>query len=228
MTLNWDNTLWLTARQVRDNWTAYIYSAIYFAFMGLALSSDENLGVEVALPIVIFIVIQPALSARYMTWKQDNDVTRHQVFLHSLPISFDTIIVARLLAMLLAGVINVPLLFLPFWYFGPEWNSFGNFLAWTTFWVGMGLISAGLALIQEFWLSMREWLKTNFVVVMLVLAALVAMLIFSGFRPYRQTVDLANNSPWGLALVGMALGVLGLWRCTVLAVRGFRNREFST
>ncbi len=226
--MKFNNALWLAGRQIRDNWTSYVFSAIYFAFMGLVLSADENLGVEIALPVLMFIVIQPSLSPRYMTWKQDNDVSRHQVFLHSLPIGFDVIVSARVLALLLAGLINVPVLFLPFWYLGPEWNSFGSYMAWTTFWVGLGFVGAGLALIQEFWLSMREWVKANFVLVLIVVGALVLLQIFSGIRPYRHTVDLANESPWALALAGVVLGAIGLWRGAVLAVRGFRNREFAT
>lgn len=228
MALNFDNVMWLAGRQIRDNWTSYVFSAVYFAFMGLVLSADENLGVEIALPVLMFIVIQPSLSSRYMSWKRDNDVVRHQLFLHSLPVRFDTIIMARVIAMLLAGLINVPVLFLPFWYLGPDWNSFGNFVAWSVFWVGMGLTGAGLALVQEFWLSMREWIKLNFISVVLVVIVLVLVLIVSDIRPYRQTVDLANAHPWRLAVAGLLFGVLGMWRGAVLAVRGFRNREFAT
>lgn len=228
MTGRFDNALWLAGRQIRDNWTSYLFSAIYFGFMGLVLASDENIGVEIALPVLMFIVIQPSLSPRYMTWKQDNDVSRHQVFLHSLPLGFDVIISARVIAMLLAGVINVPLLFLPFWYLGPEWSSFGSFLGWSTFWIGLGLAGAGLALVQEFWLPMREWVKANFVLVLIVVGVLIVMQVFSGIRPYRQTVDLANDSPWIMALIGIVLGSLGLWQGAVLAVRGFRKREFAT
>lgn len=228
MTLNWNNVVWLAKRQMRDNWTSYLYSALYFGFMGLVLSTDDSWAVEFALPVLMFILIQPSLSPRYMTYKDNNEVTRHQMFLHILPIGFDTIISARVVAMVVAGIINVPLLFIPFWYIGPEWNSLSSYLAWFTFWTGIAFAGAGLALIQEFWLSFKNWIKVNVVAVVGVILLLSLMVWLMDIRPYAWSVRAANENPWLLAIVGLVIGIVGLWVGMVAAVRGFRRREFAT
>lgn len=228
MTLNWNNVIWLAGRQMRDNWLSYLYSAVYFAFMGLVLSTDDSWAVEFALPVLMFILIQPSLSPRYMTFKDDNDVTRHQVFLHTLPIGFDTVVSARLVAILVAGLINVPLLFIPFWYIGPEWNSLGSYLAWLAFWTGIAFAGAGLALVQEFWLSFKRWVKFNIVAVVGVILILTLIVVFIDFRPYAWSVRTAHDHPLLMVIAGLVIGIAGLWLGTVAAVRGFRQREFAT
>lgn len=228
MAMNWNNAIWLAARQMRDNWTSYLYSALYFAFMGLVLAAADFWTVELALPVLMFILIQPSLSPRYMSFKDDNDVTRHQAFLHSLPIRFDTIIAARVVAMLVAGVVNIPLLFIPFWYIGPDWNSVSHYVAWAVFWIGIAFVGSGLALLQEFWMSFKNWIKLNFVSVIVVVAALLLMLWRTDIRPYTWSVRTANENPWILVISGVVIGIAGLWLGMVAAVRGFREREFST
>lgn len=228
MTLNWNNAIWLANRQMRDNWISYLYSALYFGFMGLVLATDDFWTVELAMPVLMFILIQPSLSPRYMTFKDDNEVTRHQEFLHSLPIGFDVVISARIVAMLVAGVINAPLFFIPFWYIGPDWNSIPAYLSWVVFWTGLALAGSGLALVQEFWLSFKRWVKVNVVAVVAVVTAVILLIWLLGFRPYTWTVDTANERPWVLALPGIVFGLAGLWFGMKLAVRGFREREFAT
>lgn len=228
MTQNWNNVIWLAARQMRDNWTAYLYSALYFGFMGVVLAADDFWTVEFALPVLMFILIQPSLSPRYMIFKDDNDVTRHQEFLHSLPIRFDTIISARVVAMLSAGMINVPLFFIPFWYIGPEWVSLPHFLAWATFWIGIAFVGSGLALVQEFWLSFKKWARLNLVTIVAVVAMLFLMVWLLDIRPYVWTVDVSNERPWVMALTGLVIGIVGLCFGMAAAIRGFREREFAT
>ncbi len=227
MTLNWNNAIWLANRQMRDNSISYAFSAVYFLFMGFILAADNSWSVEFALPILMFILIQPSLSPRYMTFKDDNDVTRQQMFLHSLPIPFATIVQARMIAMLVAGLINAPLLFIPFWYIGPEWSSFGHFLAWSAFWIGMALVGAGMALVQEFWISFKDWIKLNFVSVLVVFAVLFVTVVFTDIRPYAWSVDTANENPWLLGISGLVVGVIGMWLGAIFATRGFREKEFT-
>lgn len=228
MTQNWNNVIWLAARQMRDNWTSYLYSALYFGFMGVVLAADDFWTVELALPVLMFILVQPSLSPRYMSFKDDNDVTRHQEFLHSLPIRFDTIISARVVAMLAAGVVNIPLLFIPFWYIGPDWNSVSHYVAWVVFWTGIAFAGSGMALIQEFWLSFKNWIKVNFVAVIAVVAVLLVVIFLLDIRPYRWSIEVANSHPWIMVVAGLLIGISGLWGGKVTAVRGFREREFAT
>lgn len=228
MTLDWNNVIWLARRQMRDNWISYLFSAIYFGFMGMVLAVDEFWTVEFAMPVLMFFLIQPSLSPRYMTFKDDNEVTRHQEFLHSLPIGFDIIITARVIAMMVAGVINALLFFIPFWIIGPNWNSLVAYLAWVTFWMGLALAGSGLALLQEFWMSFKNWVKTNVVMVLAVVLLLFFLIWLLDFRPYTWTVNLANEHPWVLIVVGIVIGPAGLWSGMKLAVRGFREREFAT
>lgn len=228
MTLNWNNTIWLAKRQMRDNWVSYLYSAVYFGFMGMVLATDEYWTVEFAMPVLMFILVQPSLSPRYMAFKDNNDVTRHQEFLHSLPIGFDTIVSARVVAMLVAGLINVPLFFIPFWYIGPDWSSVSSYLAWAVFWVGLGFVGSGLALVQEFWLSFKKWVKANVIAIVVVVTTVFLCIWLLDFRPYTWTVHAANDYPWMLAIAGLMLGMAGLWLGMRMAVRGFRDREFAT
>lgn len=228
MSINLDNMWWLARQQMRDNIAAYLYTAAYFAFMGLVLSSDQNLGVEVAFPIIMLILIQPSLSARYMTWKKDNEVVRHQIFLHSLPIGFTNIIAARVVAMLAAGLINIPLFFLPYWFLQDGWDSNANYIAWVAFWSGIALAGTGFALYQEFRMTLVSWTKFNFVLVLSVIAVVVLVLIVTDFRPVQASIDASNSHPWVLAISGLAIGIAGLVFAFGRAVSGFRRREFAT
>lgn len=228
MTLNWNNLTWLAVRQMRDNWTSYLYSALYFAFMGLVLAADDFWTVEIAMPILMLILIQPSLSPRYMTYKNDNEVTRHQEFLHSIPITFMTIVSARAVAMLIAGVVNIPLFFIPFWYIGPKWNSLGHFFTWVLFWVGLAFAGSGLALIQEFWFSFKNWVKVNCVAVVAFAIALILMIWLLDIRPYTWSVGVANDHPFAMAISGMVIGSVGFWIGIRIAVRSFGEREFAT
>lgn len=228
MTLNGNNAIWLAKRQMRDLWIAYPMTAVYFAFMGAVLAADTSVTIEFAHIVLMLILVQPALSTRYMTWKQDNDVTRHQEFLRGLPIGFGTIVVARLIALLAAGLINIPLYFIWFWLIGPDWSSIPVFLAWCTFWVGMALIGSGLALVQEFWLTIRRWSSINFAMIVLLLVILIPVLLVTEYRPVARSIELAEQHSWLMAFTGLAIGVLALWTGVVLAVRFFRKREFAT
>lgn len=227
MSLNWNNAIWLAKRQMRDMWTAYVYTAVYFAFMGAVLAADTGIATEIALPVLMLILIQPAVSSRYMTWKQDNEVTRHQTFLRSLPLELGTIVAARFVAMLVAGVINIPMFFVWFWYLADEWSSVSVFLVWAVFWIGMALAGAGISLIQEFWLSIRRWSMMNFLVIMVLIVTLPPIFWLTGIRPVAWTIDYAHRSPGVLATAGFFVGVLGLVIGIVIAVRCFCRREFA-
>lgn len=227
MSVDLDNTWWLAKRQMRDNWASYPLSVVYFAFMGLVLSTDSTWALEFALPILMLILIQPSLSSRYMTWRKDNEVTRHQVFLRGLPVDFSTIISARVIAMLIAGLLNVPVFFLPFWFVRTEWSSFGHFLAWCVFWVGVAFVGAGLALIQEFWLPFNQWARVNTFIILGALVGLFLVMWVTGVRPVRSSVEISNEHPWILCSVGLVLAVGGLWLGMKYAMAGFRSREFA-
>lgn len=227
MSVNWNNAIWLGTRSLRESWTALVLTAVYFGFMGMVLANDEWLGREFAHPVLMLILIQPALSARYMTWKQDNDVARHQMFLRSLPISFGTIVVSRLIVMLIAGVINIPLYFYSFWYFNQDWPSFEIFIAWCLFWIGIAIGCAGFSLIQEFWLSIKRWTVFNFTIITVL--AVFAILLYwqTDFRPVQGSIDVAANHPWLLAGSGLVIGLVVLIISVGVAIRCFRKREFA-
>lgn len=227
MAINWSNVIWLAQRHIRDTWSSFILTPIYFAFMGAVLALDESYSVEFAHPILMLILIQPALSARYMTWKQDNDVTRHQEFLRSLPLGFGTIITSRLISMLVAGAINVPVYFVWFWFYGYSWDSFGAFLAWVTFWVGVAMAGAGFALVQEFWLTLRSWTVLNFAIIFGLLG--LALLVFwrTDLLPVEQTMELSDSQPLLLAILGIAIGIASLGAAVAIAIRFFRQREYA-
>lgn len=227
MHTNWSDTWWLAKLQMRDNALAYLLTFLYFAFMGLVLSADPNIGTEIALPILMLILIQPSLSSKYMSIKSDNEVVRHQLFLTSIPLSFNTIMLARVIAMLAAGVINIPVFFLPFWFLADDWSSFPHFLAWVAFWVGMGLVGTGIALVQEFRFSVRSWTHFNFAFAIILAVVLILLAVLAGFRPYAQTVRIADSHPILLAVAGLAIGVITLVASVPVAVRAFRRREFT-
>lgn len=227
MAINISNTLWLAKRQMRDNAASYLYSAIYFVFMGLVLAPDRNWGTEVAFPILMLIIIQPSLSAKYMTFKKDNEVVRHQIFLHSLPVGFNNIIAARVIGMLAAGLINVPVFFVPFWIFAEGWDSVTNFIAWVLFWVGLALAGAGLALYQEFRMTLASWTRLNFVAVLAFTGLLILILQLLDTYPVQRTIELSNSNPWILAGTGLAFGTGVLVWMSGRAVVGLRRREFA-
>ena len=145
MSISWNNATWLATRSLRESWSAVVLTALYFAFMGMVLANDTSFGREFAHPVLMLILIQPALAPRYLTWKSDNEVVRHQMFLRSLPISFGTIIVSRLIVMFIAGLVNIPLYFASFWYFEQGWPAFKNFGAWSIFWIGLAIGCTGFS-----------------------------------------------------------------------------------
>lgn len=209
-----------------DQWPAFLITAVYFAFMGSVLAVDESYAREFANPILMLILIQPALSSRYMTFKQDNDVVRHQVFLRSLPLSLRTTVIARLFAMLAAGVINVPLYFSMFWIFGDLGLSVPQFIGWVTFWVGIALVGTGLSLVQEFWLNVRYWTVLNTLLIVAILLLIPLAIWVVDFRPVQSSIN--GGGAWWMALVGIVLGVTSVIGSVLIAERLYARREFIT
>lgn len=222
------NATWLAKKQMRDQWSAYLITAAYFAFMGAVLAIDESYTREFAHPVLMFILIQASLSSRYMTLKKDNDVVRHQIFLRSLPMPLRTTIVARLIAMLAAGVINVPIYFGMMWWLGDQDLTGPQFFGWSVLWSGIALIGTGLALVQEFWLTLRKWSFLNFSVVLFVLALLPVSIWLLDFSPVEDTLSAAANQPVLMAVTGLVLGISALVASVLIAERLYRKREFIT
>lgn len=227
MSVSWNNAIWLATRSLRESWSAVVLTAVYFAFMGLVLANDTSSAIEFAHPVLMLILIQPAISARYMSWKSDNEVVRNQMFLRSLPVGFGTIIVSRLIVMLIAGIVNIPLYFFSFWYVDQGWPGFENFLAWSIFWIGIAIGCAGLSLIQEFRLSIKRWTTMNFIVIMVVGVVALLIFLFTEIRPVQKSVEVASTHPWILAASGLVIGIAALTYSIGVAVRSFRKREFA-
>ena len=220
------NAFWLARRQMRDQWLAYLLTFGYFAFMGGVLGSGEQVVSEFAHLVLMLILIQATLASRYMSWKEDNEVIRQQVFVRSLPFPIRTTIIARLIALLCAGLINIPVYFGMLWYAGDYGLTAGQFVAWSAFWVGMALVGAGIALIQEFWLSLTKWTALNFALVLGIAAVLPLAIWVFDFRPFRDSLAQAAETPLLLATIGLAIGVIGLVAGVLLAERMYRKREF--
>lgn len=229
MSADMSNAIWLARRQILDQWPAFLVTAVYFAFMGAVLAADESYAREFANPMLMLILIQPALSSRYlMTLKRDNDVVRHQVFLRSLPLSLRTTVIARLFAMLAAGVINVPLYFSMFWIFGDLGLSVPQFIGWVTFWVGIALVGSGLSLVQEFWLNLRRWTVLNTLIIVMILLLIPFSIWVIDFRPVQSSINAAGDNAWLMALIGIVLGVTSVIGSVLIAERLYARREFIT
>lgn len=227
MTSTSNTTLWLGTRLIREQWPAFIYSALYFIFMGCVLAMDEQSYTrEFAHPLMMLIIMQPALNARYLSWKQDNDVVQQQMFLRSLPLPFTTIVGARAVVMLASGAINVVLYFLAFWFLGPSFSSIGAWLAWSVFWTGVAVALGGVSLTQEFWLSNRRWMLMNVIIVFAIGVAALLGAWLGDIRLFDDIVRQAAAHPWLYAGLGIAIGGVGGYVGYALAVRQHREREF--
>lgn len=221
-----DNAIWLAQRQMRDQWPSYILTVLYFAMMGGILASAESFAQEFAHVVLMAILIQPVLASRYMTFKKDNDVVRHQVFLRTVPFSMRSTILARLLAMLVAGLLNVPVYFGIMWYFGDYDLSLGQFIAWTIFWVGIALLGAGTSLLQEFWLNFRKWSVLNLIVMCFIVAILPISIWVLDFRPFRDSMTQAAESPIAFAVAGIVIGFVSIVASVVVATNLYQKREY--
>lgn len=228
MTLNWNNASWLAARQIRDTWIGYLLSPLYFAFLGSVIATDDTILQSIVLPLLMMILMQATFSSRYFSMNMDNEVLRHQMFLHSLPLEFGTIVIARAMSMLTAGVINTPVFFIWFWFLGPGFTTIPNFLAWCAFWVGLSFVGLGFSLVQEFNLNLRNWTIQNSIIIAIFLVVVTPLLWITDSRPVDWTYTQAHNHPWLLALAGLAMAIAGCAIGIRLAVRGFRNRDFTT
>lgn len=228
MTLNWNNAFWLAARQIRDTWIGYLLSPLYFALLGSVLATDETLLQSIVLPMLMMILMQATFSSRYFSINMDNDVLRHQMFLHSLPLGFGTIVVSRAIGMLAAGVINIPFFFIWFWLLGPGFATIPNFLAWCAFWIGFAIVGLGFSLVQEFNLNLRNWTIQNSIIIAVFIVVVTPLLWITDSRPVAWTNTQAHSHPWMLALAGLAMAIAGCVIGIRLAVRGFRNRDFAT
>ena len=223
---DWNNTLWLARRQMRDLWLAYVYSALYFVLMGAVMVAGEPASRDLGHPILMLILIQPVLSSRYMTWKLDNEVVRHQRFIVGQPIAFRTIVYARWVAMLVAGLINVPLYFVWFWFFDDGWSSFGAYLAWVAFWCGIALVGTAVSMVLEFACSVRKWAIINMAMVAVIFLIIIPVLIFTEVRFVDGSIDAANDHPWTMGLIGIVMGALAVAGGIKLAERALRERDF--
>ena len=222
------NAKWLAGQQMREQWPSYLVTAAYFAFMGAVLAVDESYTREFAHPVLMLILIQPALASRYMTWKRDNDVVRHQVFLRSLPLPLRTTIVARLIAMLSAGVVNVPIYFGMMWFLGDFGLTLSQFFCWAIFWVGIAFLGSGIRLVQEFWLNMRSWTELNATFVVSILLLIPVLIGLADFRPFNDSISVAASHPVLMSAIGLVLGLVGPLAGVLIAERFYRKREFVT
>ena len=227
MTLNWGNAFWLARRQMRDTWTGYLISPMYFAFLGSVLATDDTAIVNIALPLMMMILLQATLSTRYFSLHEDNEVKRHQLFLRSLPLSFGTIITARTIGMLVAGMMNVPAFFGWFWILTDHFSSMPEYLAWCVFWIGIAFCGLGLSLVQEFTMNLRNWTLQNTVIIVAIIVVMVPLIWFGDFRAVDWTINQAGEHPVLLALAGIIAGTAGLVVGISMAVRGFRKRDYA-
>ena len=227
MSINLNDAWWLAIRQIRDTWIGYIVSPLYFAFLGSVLATDDTALLNIVLPMMMMILLQATISARYFSLNEDNEVMRHQVFLRSLPMSFGTIITARMIGMLAAGVINVPIFFIWFWMMGDRFDSLPAYLAWCMFWLGFAFCGMGFSLVQEFTLNLKNWTLQNSVIIVVLIVVMIPAIWLLNFRPVEWTASQAHNHPLLMALAGILIGTAGLLTGMRKAVRGFRKREFA-
>lgn len=225
MTLDWNNALWLAGRQIRDTWIGYLISPLYFVFLGSVLATDDTILVNIVFPMMMMILLQATISPRYFSLNKDNEVMRHQAFLRSLPISFGTIITARMIGMLAAGLLNIPVFFIWFWGLGDRFSSIAVFMAWCVFWLGFAFCGLGLSLVQEFTVNLRNWTLQNSVIIVVFIVVMLPLIWFADFRPVDWSVSQAHEHPMLLALAGVLIGVAGALVGLRRAVNGFRQRE---
>ena len=222
----WNTTFWLLWRHMRDVWPGYVWSPVYFVLIGPLINVGNVFALEVSFLLMIFILVQPIFAGRYFKVQRDNEVLRNQAFLRSLPLPVADVVRARYLGMIIAGVINAVAYFPWFWYLQNDWESWWAFAAWSVLWFGVGVASAAISLVQEFWLDMVSWLIASFGQVFGIMG-LASILVWGlDISLVSGSISLANRLPLVAAAAGVAIAlgssVLGLR----MATDRYQQREF--
>lgn len=225
------DVLWLAVREIRRRAMSYIVSAAYLLGLSLLLSlgGGPRLGsfaAEFVILIMLMILTEPFMSRDYMNWSND-PVAAHLTFLRTLPIPARTIVQSRMLALVVAAVLNVPAFFLPI-YLLSDWSmSAGQFLWFALSLTGLSLIGTGIGLCLELGTTIRRYSVVNSVLI----AVLAVVILLLGFRFDFWIVErfarlTETNGPL-VAVTCVIVGIIGYVLLGRLAERLLLRRELG-
>jgi hypothetical protein len=227
----WRDVLWLTGRDIRRDWLGYLTSAAYMLVLGSLLApgfaNDDVLwGPEIAFLAMVFIMTQPFFSRDYMSWENDR-VAARLTFLRMLPIPVEVILRSRMLALVAAGIVNVPAFFIPLYLLGDWPFGVGPYIAFVLFWTGISLIGTGYGLSMEMAVSVRRYTLTNLVVILVVIAVLTVTGIAAELWLVTWSVERVAEHPVLMAVAGPLVGMVACVAFGRLATDRLRRRELT-
>lgn len=227
----WRDVLWLAGRDIRRDWPGYLTSAAYMLVLGSLLApgfanDDVRWGPEIAFLAMVFIMTQPFFSRDYMSWENDR-VAARLTFLRMLPIPVDVILRSRMLALVAAGLVNVPAFFIPLYVFGDWPIGAGAFVAFVLFWTGISLIGTGYGLSMEMGVSVRRYTLTNLVVVLIVIALLTVAGVAGDVWLVSWSLERVAEHPVLMAVAGLLVGAVAYTAFGRIAADRLRRRELT-
>lgn len=227
----WDDVLWLGVREMRRRWLAYIVSASYLLGLGLLLSlggapEPGSFAAEFVILIILMILTEPFMSRDYMSWSNDL-VAAHLTFLRTLPIEPRTIVQSRMLALVIAGVLNVPAFFVPIYLLGDWTMGFGHYLCFVFTLTGLSLIGTGVGLCLELGTTLRRYVLVNCVLLVILTVTIILPGWQFDFWIIEWIARITDTNGPLVAVASIAIGIVAYVLLGRLAERLLLRRELG-
>jgi hypothetical protein len=234
------DVLWLARREIVRLRFSYLLTGFMLLIMGGLTASTIEAGAlgsyavvdrwETAFFADIAMLLMTSLLATNLTlWGSfadwSNPSERKLAFFRELPIPVRTLIASRMLSMAASLIIAVPALFVPLHLFVDHQLGFGAYLWFILFWVGYGLLWAGINLYMEFVKGGRFAFAMSGIAVMLII--LLVGLLGAGLDVYivASVGDLAQSYGPLIAFVSIVIGAMFFVLFARIAERGLQMRE---
>lgn len=240
----WRNALWLAGRELRRTWLSYPATAVLAVVFGLFAAALLN-GLSVETPpnrfasaaADIFFIFGlsslaiNALSKDYL-YSWGDAFSKRLRFLRSLPISAEELVTSRVLAMLVALVLNSAAFFTTVYLLsGPLGNQlltrlgFEGYLAFAGIWLGYAAFCGGAWMYGEFGLHGVTYNQIALGVVSVGFALLVFSEWLFNLRVVERSIYLAESYSLLPAALTLLVGGVAFALWSRAAARKIKRRD---
>lgn len=224
--------LWLAKKDVRRAWLSYPASGLFVFFFGLFIVPSINDlsgpggAFDAFFADYFFLTIGSVLAVNFMSGDyfrvfQDDVFSHRVIFLRSLPVPVQSLVVSRVMSMLFALPFTVPAFYLPAFFLTDLWEMGFSYVWFVGIWLGWSLLYAGITLLCELGSSGRFYVWFSIAFIGVLIPALIFLEWSVSLRLVGRTVELAQGYgplPAAASLVVGATAFILMARATVLRI----------
>ena len=237
---------WLAGQEIRRSWLSYPVTALMLLVFGcfVAATVDEFLILDgfgqngrtfqdrfnawfsgyLFLNFGAFLALN-WMSREYLRVFFEDAFSERLIFLRSLPISAETLVLGRLMSMCPALLLNTPAFFVPMYWISDLSELGWNFFWFVAVWIGYSFIGTGISLLAEFTISNRVYLRATFIGTFLLFFGLIALEFIVNLAAVSRIAGLVQTYGPLPALASILLGAAALVFLARTTIRRVERRD---